>query len=192
MAIMQNRIDTKASREGFLQKEWRGQLISNAILVGSNATFGRGVIDLGGGLVQVPDRENVLGNGATSDEAANFLGVIKAFQINREPYELDGSVPMPTLATPVGRDDVNFANEGTAQGIVEIGYVGEISEEAVSEGDPVTLRVAGEDDATGKVLGGFGKTAVADEALVLDGVFWGADSDALGENFLLIRIKGIL
>lgn len=186
---MQDRIAATAAREGFLQREWSGQLISNATLVGSNATFGRGVISLGAGQVQVPDRADVLGNGATSDEANKFLGVIKGFIIQREEYYLDGSVPMPTLGTPVGRADTDFAEANTTQGILEVGYIGAISEEAVVEGDTVTLRVANADESTGLVLGGFGKTAVADVTLTLDGVYWGADSDALGENYLIVKVK---
>jgi len=189
MAIKTPRITTKKAREGYLAKKWDGQLIENHMIIASDTSFGRGVIRVGDQEVQVPDRGNLLGNGATSDEANKFVGILKAFEIAREDYELSGAVPMPTLASPVGRDDIWFAEENTVQGIMVVGYMGAISEEAVVAGDPVTLRVANVDVPTGKVLGGFGKTAVADEALVLTGLTWGADSDALGENFIIMNIK---
>lgn len=183
------RTATTKAREGYLTTPWDGKRIENHTIIGSQISFGRGVISAGNREVQVPDRGNLLGNGATSDEAAKFVGTLKAFEIAREDYYLDGSVPIPTLATPVGRDDQGFAEANTTQGIVVVGDIGAISEEAVSAGDAVTLRVANVDVATGKVLGGYGKTAVADETLVLEGITWGLDSDALGENFLVMNIK---
>lgn len=177
------------AREGFLFKIWTGQLVSDKILVAANTSFGRGVIDIGGGEMQVPDRGNLLGNGATADEATAFLGVLLGHTNPKDPFYDDVNVDLPVIPTPVGRDDEDFFETGTVQAYMEVGFVGAVAEEAVVEGDQVTLRVAGVDNATGKVLGGFGKTAVADVTLVLPGLVWGADAEALGLSHIKLNIK---
>jgi hypothetical protein len=187
MVVPRMTVDT--GREGFPAKMWAGQLVSDKTLVAANTPFGRGVINIGSGEMQVPDRGDLLGNGATSDEVNKFLGILLGHINPKDACYDKVGIDLPTVETPVGRGDEDFFEPNTVQAYAEVGFIHAIAEEAVVEGDQVTLRVAGVDEPTGLVLGGFGTTAVADEALVLPGLFWGADADALGLSHIKINIK---
>ena len=183
------RYTQEPSREGFPFKMWQGQLVSDKTLVATNTPFGRAVINIGGGEMQVPDRGNLLGNGATSDEANKFLGILLGHINAKDACYDNEDIDLPVVGTPVGRGDEDFFKPNTVQAYMEIGFIGAVAEEAVVEGDQVTMRVAGVDEPTGLVLGGFGTTAVADVTLVLPGLFWGADADALGLSHIISNIK---
>ena len=188
---MTQRITVTAGREGFPHKRWQGELVSDRTVVATDTPFGRGMIDIGDGEMQVPDRANVLGNGATSGEAAAFIGILLGHHNPKPSYVESGEVAAAVVATPVGRDDEDFIDISMypVAAVMEIGFINAIPEEAVVAGDVVTLRVSGADNATGKVLGGFGKTITADVLLELTGLYWGAASDALAENYIVMNIK---
>ena len=184
-----DRITTTAGREGFPHKMWQGQLVSDRTVVATDTPFGRGMIDIGDGEMQVPDRADTLGNGATSGEAAAFVGILLGHFNPKPDYIESGEVATPVVATPVGRDDEDFVDisQNPVAAIMEVGFINAIPEEAVVAGDIVTLRITGADEATGKVLGGFAKTIEADVRLELTGLYWGAASDALGENHIIMN-----
>jgi len=190
---MTPRTTQKKAKAGFLTKQWDGARIESYTLTGSGAAYGLGVITgAAEGTVRLPDSDDTLGAGATTTEAAKFVGVIlgRVKPIN-EAY-ISGEVAEPTISTPAGRGETEFYNEFETVSVLRIGDIGVITEQAVVKGDPVFMRITGADlatSSTGKVLGGFRKDADTDEAVALTGLVFAQSAGAFESVGIEVKIK---
>lgn len=186
-------MEQKKAKPGFLTKTWDGARIESYTLVGSDAAYGLGVVvGTEEGTVRLPDKSDVLGAGATTDDATKFVGIILGREKAIAEAYLSGEVERPTIATPMGRGEKDFYKEFETISVLRVGDGGVITEQAVIKGDPVYMRIDNTDtttSSTAKVLGGFRKDADTDGAVAITGAVFSQSAGAFEPVGIKLRIN---
>ena len=187
------RITQENAKPGFITKTWNGARIESYTLVGSASAYGLGVIfGTNEGTVRLPDTSDVLGAGATTDDAAKFAGIILGRVKAIDEAYISGLIAQPTIATPMGRGETEFYNEFETVSVLRVGDIGVITEQAVVKGDPVFMRISGADvstASTSKVLGGFRKDADTAGAVAITGLVFAQSAGAFESVGVELRIN---
>jgi hypothetical protein len=138
---------------------------SSLVLEKSSAPFGVVLVDGDDGLCRLPDKDNILEEGATTGKAAGIL-------IQHIGDGLPCTVP---LVAPIGSGETVYAKIGEAVSLLKVGSVFVKTETDVTRGEAVFYRVTSSDVG---LLGAIRSDVDANRAVQLNGAVFGSSANA--------------